>query len=714
MVDEDDTPEGEHDPTAVLPEPGSATIPFDQTVQLDRAIAEGSLGLPSRFGRYEVIERIGIGGFASVYSARDPELESTVAIKVLAENHSADVEVRRRFVAEARVARRLANDRLIGVFDLGETDDGRPYVVMELADGGTLRSRLATVGRPSRASLVRFIDELGQCLMAIHDKGVVHRDIKPSNLLLRRTGDDPPSVPTELIAADERLLLADFGLARDISAGASAVTVGGGTAGYMAPEQGDPKGKADERVDIYAATVVLAELTTGRHPERLDLATARLTPAIRDALEQSLSIDRDQRPATAAAWRSQMLAVYQADEATEIMAPAPRTAIDPNPAPDITSFGPPAADQRRSSDDSTARAPRAPTQPSAPPTNVADQPAPAAPPPAADRPAPAPAPVASPPAADQSAAASAPPADGSDDGIRISYDERSETRIERPPMRTYVTPPVEGDRPPPPPGLPLDPDEQPPPPPGPEPRPDPIDGQHPNRPPLGAAQTAPLPRHGSRTPAADAAGRTASHPARPASPGPAGEPGTARRPTAEPGPPPRHPDRSSPVEYQQPPVPRVADGSRPPSAPYQPPPPGPLAGGPAGGRYPLPASPRSEPAQARPDRSRPGPADAPRTGTGTGPDSPTKRELKRQAKLQRLVERRRRRRRRRRKFANVLRAIFRGVLAALMAAGLAGLILANQDADGQQIQALMTLAAVLGFLVGLRFFPWPRPLDPDG
>ena len=223
-------------PTPPLPD--ADALPYDVTIRLDRVIAEREVSLPTRFGRYEVIERIGVGGFASVFSARDPDLDAPVAIKVLAENHSADVEVRKRFVAEARVARRLGGDRLIGVYDLGETDDGRPYVVMELASGGTLRARLNRIGRPSRASLVRLVDELGECMHAVHEKGIVHRDIKPSNLLLRTADEAPRQKPTELIHDHERLVLADFGLARDISGGASAVTVGGGTAGYMAPEHG--------------------------------------------------------------------------------------------------------------------------------------------------------------------------------------------------------------------------------------------------------------------------------------------------------------------------------------------------------------------------------------------------------------------------------------------------------------------------------------------
>ncbi|MCP3992757.1 MAG: protein kinase [Actinomycetia bacterium] len=312
MVDETDN-EGER-PTP--PAPVMSGPRHDQTIKLDLAIANGNLSLPSHFGRYQVLNRIGIGGFASVYSALDPELDSTVAIKVLAENHSANVNVRRRFVTEARVARRLGSDRLIGVFDLGETDDGRPFVVMELAERGTLRQRVVKTGRPSIDDLIRLITELGACMEAVHAQGIVHRDIKPSNLLFRATEYVDEFAPTRLIEDGERLVLADFGLARDISDGASALTVGGGTEGYMAPEQADPRGKADYRADIFSATVVVAEFTTGRHPERLDLTTADISTDMLEMLSVGMAIDRETRPPTAAEWTARLLRAYRSEAAT--------------------------------------------------------------------------------------------------------------------------------------------------------------------------------------------------------------------------------------------------------------------------------------------------------------------------------------------------------------------------------------------------------------
>ncbi|MEM7340601.1 MAG: protein kinase [Actinomycetota bacterium] len=317
----------------------------DQTMRLDVAIINATPSLPSRFGRYEVVSRIGVGGFASVYAARDPELDTMVAVKVLAENHSANALVRRRFVAEARVARRLGHERLVGVFDLGEADNGCPYVVMELCERGSLRQRIVATGRPDVDDLIRLIEELATCMRSVHEQRVVHRDIKPSNLLFRATQGAPGAefAPTRLIHDDERLILADFGMARDISGGVSSLTVGGGTEGYMAPEQATSDGKADTRADIYSATVVLAEFATGRSPERLDLATADISTAVLAALTRGVALDREERPATASHWRDLMLHAFREPGAVGGSAPDARlpgasgspdepagNAVDPN------------------------------------------------------------------------------------------------------------------------------------------------------------------------------------------------------------------------------------------------------------------------------------------------------------------------------------------------------------------------------------------------
>ncbi len=763
-------------PLASPPTPtDGVTVPYDMTVKLDRAIVERNLSVPTRFGRFEVIERIGIGGFASVFSARDPDLDTTVAIKVLAENHSADVEVRKRFVAEARVARRLGGERLIGVFDLGETDDGRPYVVMELASGGTLRARLQRIGRPSPASLLRLIDELGACMHAVHQKGVVHRDIKPSNLLLRAVDHIPEGRPRELIEEHERLVLADFGLARDISSGASAVTVGGGTAGYMAPEQADPNGKADVRADIYAATVVLAELTTGRHPERLDLPTAEVSDPVREALEQGMAMDREQRPPSAMAWRDSLRAAYvehgdtdtdtNTDTATSIVPPAgadvgerphtdltlpidatkvhpphqfrdradaeydeagletalPHPVSGADPIPPGEQAGPPAVGSP--ADVAAAVGPSAPTRHLVEPLTAID--------PNAGLPGggtAAPVGGGLPPDPDDDPTGSG--GDGRDhDEHRADLDrahlghagvvgggDAAETR-----PRMFVRPVIDSEPPPPPPSIPLSPRAQRPPP-----------SATPRHPPAG--------RDRPGGPATNGLARPITQPAPPTQVRPSVEaPQQAATPIWQEQPAPPLQQTPTPIRHERPARP-AQEGPQP---IHQPPPPVARPAGEAPRRRPASPAPAGGGSMAGPAPSPVGPPPAhPGPGAGAvslpptggviglrpppGPGQPgpvapppTQAEVRRQRRQARRWERRRRWRRRRRRSSNVIRALLRGFLAMVMMAIIARVVLAWQTGEplndlSQESEQIVALVGIVSFLLGLRLFPWPRRLDPAG
>jgi eukaryotic-like serine/threonine-protein kinase len=104
---------------------------------------DGAVTTPDRFGRYRVVRRIGSGGFATVWLARDEELDAPVAVKVLADNWAHRLDVRSRFEEEARILRRADSDRVVRVHDIGELPDGRPYFVMTYADRGTQADRLA-------------------------------------------------------------------------------------------------------------------------------------------------------------------------------------------------------------------------------------------------------------------------------------------------------------------------------------------------------------------------------------------------------------------------------------------------------------------------------------------------------------------------------------------------------------------------------------------
>ena len=185
-----------------------------------------------------------------IHRATDETLGRTVAVKVLSEPRGRDPEVRERFTREALAAARLsAHPNVVTLFDVGEYG-GRPYIVMEYLEGGSLHDRLSAGEIPLRLALA-WLDDAAAAIDSAHKVGIVHRDIKPANLLLD---------------ADDRLQVTDFGIAA--ATGFDTLTEPGsvlGTAGYLAPEQarGEPATAASDR---YALAVVAYELLTGRRP----------------------------------------------------------------------------------------------------------------------------------------------------------------------------------------------------------------------------------------------------------------------------------------------------------------------------------------------------------------------------------------------------------------------------------------------------------------
>jgi serine/threonine protein kinase len=180
---------------------------------------------------------------------------------VLADNWATRADVRERFLAEARLMRRLTSDRVVRVFDVGELGDGRPYFVMDYVDGGTLANLLAR-GALDPIDALWWAADVARAVASLHEEGVVHRDIAPANLLLRRTGS---SAGLESGGGTHRVVLADLGLAKHL-AEASGLTQAVGTPSYMAPEQARADGGFDQRADIYAIGGVTYALLTGRTP----------------------------------------------------------------------------------------------------------------------------------------------------------------------------------------------------------------------------------------------------------------------------------------------------------------------------------------------------------------------------------------------------------------------------------------------------------------
>ena len=211
-------------------------------------------------GRYRLIGRIGKGGMGIVYEAEHVGLDKRVAVKFLLDKFTDDREVVERFHREARTASRIGHANIIDVTDVGTTDDGRPFLVMELLAGQDLARVISEGGPMPAARAVHITRQLLQGLDAAHAKGIVHRDMKPENVFLVHRGEDPDFVK-----------VMDFGISKLIAANESKVrlTATGaviGTPIYMAPEQVMAQTELDQRVDLYAVGVMLFELLAGRPP----------------------------------------------------------------------------------------------------------------------------------------------------------------------------------------------------------------------------------------------------------------------------------------------------------------------------------------------------------------------------------------------------------------------------------------------------------------
>lgn len=315
------------------------------------------MSTPEQIGRHRILEPLGVGGFATVWRGYDAELDADVAVKVLAENWAARADIRSRFVDEARLLRRADSDRVVRVHDIGTLPDGRPYFVMSYADGGTLADRLTGEPVPVDEAL-RLAEESARAVGVLHELGVLHRDVKPSNVLFRRT-------PT-----GEQVMIADLGLAKAV-ANASGITLSAGTPGYMPPEQVDPAGGLDRRVDVYALGALTYQLLTGTVPESPGSAAGRLVPPgrLRPGLPpgtdatvlRALSADREHRWPDAGAYADALRRLATAAhrvlttvtdapptpspvaEPTVTAAPYPRAPYGHPPAP----FTPPPPPDRR-------------------------------------------------------------------------------------------------------------------------------------------------------------------------------------------------------------------------------------------------------------------------------------------------------------------------------------------------------------------------------
>ncbi len=212
-------------------------------------------------GHYRITARLGAGGMGEVFLAEDARLDRKAAIKFLPADLAGDPERRQRFLTEAKAASALNHPHVCVVYDVGETEDGLPFIAMEFVEGQSL-SALVQHGRLEISRVVQIAIQVADALDAAHSRRIVHRDIKPENISLNERGE---------------VKVLDFGLAKRMleeSADSLGITAAQqqtregsvlGTPNYMSPEQA--LGKAvDHRSDLFSLGSVIFFLLTGRPP----------------------------------------------------------------------------------------------------------------------------------------------------------------------------------------------------------------------------------------------------------------------------------------------------------------------------------------------------------------------------------------------------------------------------------------------------------------
>ena len=281
----------------------------------------------TQVGKYQIVEKVGVGGFGTVYKGRDPFIKRNVAIKTC---QSDEEEIRKRFFREAEFAGNLHHRNVTTIYDFGVTDDGTPYIVQEFLTGDDLDK---VIKKHAPMSLQRKIDilvDVCEGLGYAHAAGIIHRDIKPSNIR---------------ILDDGSVKIMDFGIAKSMVSPSTLTQTGItlGTASYLAPEQ--IRGETlDARTDIFSLGVLAYELLTGQKPFTGDHISTVLykimneipprpgdvDPAIPRPLEaavaKALEKDRNLRYATCAELKADLAASLRSAPLETITRP---TAIHP-------------------------------------------------------------------------------------------------------------------------------------------------------------------------------------------------------------------------------------------------------------------------------------------------------------------------------------------------------------------------------------------------
>lgn len=250
--------------------------------------------------RYQITERIGIGGMAEVYQAQDNVLGRRVAVKVMLPQYASDAAFAQRFRQEAASAANLQSPYIVNVYDWGQ-DDGTYFIVMEYIRGTDLKTGIVQRGALNQRKVAEIGSQVCQALSVAHNQDIIHRDIKPQNIMVLRDGS---------------VKVADFGIACLANSANTLTQEALGSVHYMSPEQarGD---RTDARSDIYSAGVVLYEMLTGRlpfegdnavsvaiqHLSSVPLSPREINPDVPEALElicmKAMASDLEKRYASA-------------------------------------------------------------------------------------------------------------------------------------------------------------------------------------------------------------------------------------------------------------------------------------------------------------------------------------------------------------------------------------------------------------------------------
>jgi len=266
----------------------------------------------TQVGKYQIVEKIGVGGFGTVYKGRDPFIKRNVAIKTC---QSDEEEIKKRFFREAEFAGNLHHRNVTTIYDFGVTDDGTPYIVQEFLTGDDLDKAIKGKEALTLARKLQILVDVCDGLGYAHAAGIIHRDIKPSNIR---------------ILEDGTVKIMDFGIAKSMVSQSTLTQTGItlGTASYLAPEQ--IRGEdLDRRTDIFSLGVLAYEIVTGQKPFTGDhISTvlykimnetpappSTLDPALPRGLDamvlKALEKDRTKRFASCAEMRAECLTLLQ-------------------------------------------------------------------------------------------------------------------------------------------------------------------------------------------------------------------------------------------------------------------------------------------------------------------------------------------------------------------------------------------------------------------